>query len=402
MAPVPSPRFTRSRQGAVPFGAAPRRSRWQKGAAVAGGIAAASVLAAQAAAPAVPAYREFKDWIVACDNVRRCEARLAPATGDTLPMRLLVARESGPAGAVDLELAGEKPLAPDAVRLDGSPLGGADRPASAGSAWTTDGEGSYRLQGEPGLKLARRLEQSRQMAVQQPDGPLQLSLDGLAAALLFIDDVQGRVGTVTALHQPGTGAPSQVPAAPALPVVQAAAAPSPLPQAAAFAASVRARNAALLARRCDAPGAAAAGALADDAMPLTGTDALVLLQCWSGAYQTAALVLRVPRAAPQQARAVALPEVPGGLPAGKNDDPGVVTEAFYDPATATLSSFAKGRGIGDCGIARAWVFDGTAFQPASRDEQRRCAGSPGDWPALYRTRSVPAAAPAAPLPVPVP
>ena len=399
MAPVPTHRLPPTRRGAV-HRSAGGRSPWRaRFALVAMGLGTLSGFAAQAAAPAVPAYREFKDWIAACDNVRRCEARLAPAAGDTLPMRLLVAREAGPAGAVDLELAGEKPLTPDAVKLGGVALTGADRPAWPGSAWTTDGEGSYRLQGEPALKLVRRLEQSRQLAVQQPDGPLQLSLDGLAAALLFIDDVQGRVGTVTALHQPGTGPASQVPTAPALPVVQAAAAPPPLADAQAFAATVRARNAALVARKCDALRSPADGAVSDGAMPLTGADALVLLQCWSGAYQSAALVLRVPRSAPQQARAVLLPDVPGGLPAGKDDDPGVVTEAFYDPATATLSSFAKGRGIGDCGIARSWVFDGTAFQPASRDEQRRCAGSPGDWPALYRTRTVPIGAATAPAAV---
>ncbi|MCS4508772.1 DUF1176 domain-containing protein [Xylophilus ampelinus] len=392
MTPVPGrlPRWMRERLALS--GAAQALSR-RPCAAVAAGLVALSVFAAQAASPAVPAYREFKDWIVACDNVRRCEARLAPAAGDTLPMRLLVAREAGPAGAVGLDLAGEKPLSADALRLDGAALTGADRPAAAGSAWTNDGEGSYRLQGEPALEMARRLEQARQMAVQQSDGPLQLSLDGLAAALRFIDDVQGRVGTLTALHQPGAGPVSQVPAAPALPVVQAAAAPTPLADTQAFAAAVRTRNAALVARKCDAPRGAS-----DDAMPLTDTDALVLLRCWSGAYQSAALVLRVPRSAPQQARPVALPDVPGGLPVGKNDDPSVATEAFYDPATATLSSFAKSRGIGDCGIARSWVFDGTAFQPASRDEQRRCAGSPGDWPALYRTRSVPATATAAPAP----
>ena len=391
MMPVPAFPPVRRLCSAVLRGALGRLA-WRNRAAVVAGIGALSALAAHAAAPAVPAYREFKDWIVACDNVRRCETRLAPAAGDMVPMRLLIAREAGPAGAVNLEMAGEKPLPADALRLDGAPLTGADRPAAAGSAWTTDGEGSYRLQGEPALKLARRLEQAHQLAVQQPGAPLQLSLDGLAAALLFIDDVQGRVGNATALHQPGAAPASQVPAAPTLPVVNAAAVPPPLADAQAFAATVRARNAALVARKCDAPRSAVDGARSDDALPLTGADALVMLQCWSGAYQSGALVLRVPRSAPQQARAVPLPDVPGGLPAGKEEDPSVVTEAVYDPATATLSSFAKGRGIGDCGVAQSWVFDGTAFQPAARDEQRRCAGSPGDWPALYRTRTAPAAA----------
>ncbi|WP_175724569.1 DUF1176 domain-containing protein, partial [Burkholderia ambifaria] len=50
----------------------------------------------------------------------------------------------------------------------------------------------------------------------------RVSLSGLNAALLLIDDTQGRIGTVTALLRKGTRPASSVPAAPALP-------PAPVP-----------------------------------------------------------------------------------------------------------------------------------------------------------------------------
>ncbi|XAH21747.1 DUF1176 domain-containing protein [Xylophilus sp. GW821-FHT01B05] len=335
----------------------------------------------------MPAYREFRDWIVACDNLRRCEARLAPASGDEVELRLALARSAGPGGAVEIYLAGEKPLPAAAVRLDQRLLDSADQPAGAGSIWMADGEGGYRLiEDAAALRLARSLLLAQAFSVDTATTPQpqQLSLDGLAAAALFMDDVQGRVGNVSALVKPGRAPATQVPAEGVLPVLRAAPEPAPLADADKFVRTVRERQSALLAKRCDAPGAEPA---IDEAQPLTADDALVLLQCWRGPYQSSALVLRVPRNAPERARPLLLPAVPGGLPGQPDDkDAGVLTEPVYDPATATLSSFAKGRGIGDCGVALGWVFDGKAFQAASRDEQRRCAGSPGDWPTLYRSQ----------------
>lgn len=386
-------RFAISLAGAGARGAAAPGPRRACAVRLSVALALALAGAAAQAAPGVPAYREFRDWIVACDNARRCEARLAPASGEPVALRLALSREAGPEGAVELELAGEKPLPASAAQRDGQPLEAADQPAGTGTAWTADGEGSYRLQGEPALRLVRSLAQAQAltMATATEPQPVNLSLDGLAAAALFIDEVQGRVGNVTALVRPGRAAAAQVPAPAALPVLRAAPEPPPLAEPERFARAVRSRNAALVARRCDPPRGETS---ADEAQPLTADDALVLLQCWRGPYQSSALVLRVPRTAPERAEPVLLPPVPGGLRLvkgqGAEDDASVLTEPVYDPASATLNSFSKGRGIGDCGVALGWVFDGKAFQPASRDEQRRCAGSPGDWPALYRSRIEPA------------
>ncbi|AGK15164.1 hypothetical protein AvCA_18210 [Azotobacter vinelandii CA] len=51
--------------------------------------------AAQAAPEPVPLYREIKDWVVACDNLRSCQAISAAAFGFS-PLRLVIGRDAGP------------------------------------------------------------------------------------------------------------------------------------------------------------------------------------------------------------------------------------------------------------------------------------------------------------------
>lgn len=45
------------------------------------------------------------------------------------------------------------------------------------------------------------------------------------------------------------------------------------------------------------------------------------------------------------------------------DDPtDMLTEPDFEPATGTLSTFAKGRGLGDCGLTARWIWDGDTFK----------------------------------------
>lgn len=331
-----------------------------------------------AAPPAVPAYREFKDWIVGCDNQRTCIAKSAAADesdADTLKFR----REAGAAGALTVSITSDSAIELSSLRLDGQPL-------ASGLHWMSDADiGGYRLGGTGALALARSLAAGSVLETSAGQGQPPVSLRGLSAALLFIDDVQGRVGNQTTLLHPGNGAASAVPAAPALPVLRAAPRPAPLPDAPAFAHAVRMSHAALLKQHCDPD---LSDFSDDSAEPLTATDALVLLTCWSGAYQSSELVLRAPRSAPAQAQLVALQPPPGAPKSDPDDDPAVLTEADYSPADATLSTSAKGRGLADCGVAAQWVFDGKGFEPSRYDYQDRCSGEPGDWLPLYRTQVV--------------
>ena len=331
---------------------------------------------ALAALPVAPVYREFNDWIVGCDNQRTCIAKSAvedESGADTLEFR----REAGASGTLTASVTSDSTIDVRALRLDGKPL-------PPGLHWTRNADGgSYELGSDEALRLARSLAGGSALQTSRGGGEPPVSLRGLSAALLFIDDVQGRVGNESALLRVGAGAASTVPAVPALPVLRAAPKPPPLPGAQAFARAVRVSHAALLKQHCDPDLSDFSG---DSAEPLTAADALVLLTCWSGAYQASLLVLRAPRHAPATAQLAVLPLAPGAPRPDPDDDPAVLVEADYSPENARLTSSAKGRGLADCGVAAEWVFDGRGFRPSSYDYQDRCSGAPGDWLPLYRTR----------------
>ena len=59
----------------------------------------------------------------------------------------------------------------------------------------------------------------------------------------------------------------------------------------------------------------------------------------------------------------------------------------FDAPSQTLSAFAKGRGIADCGATEAWVWDGKGFQIAREQPMPECRGvPPNDWPSLFVSR----------------
>jgi hypothetical protein len=125
--------------------------------------------------------------------------------------------------------------------------------------------------------------------------------------------------------------------------------------------------------------------VAPDAHALSKTEALVLLPCLFGAYQTASLGILVDRRN-ETVSHLDLPLSFAGNPAP--DDPtDMLTEPDFAPTTGTLSMQAKGRGLADCGIAASWIWDGTRFELAALTYQDACGGAePGDWPGLYRSR----------------
>lgn len=336
--------------------------------------------------PPVPASRTFTDWLVACDNTRRCEVKFLPdadasdatAARDTT---LAITRDAGPEGTLTLQVYGEHPGGPATLVLDGQALGDV-------GPWRDAGEDGATMRGPAALDLTRRLRNGAALAISLPGGEARFSLRGLAAALLLVDAVQGRVDGVTALARQGPTGADAVPPALALPVLHAAAPPPPLRGADALVAAVRrARRDLLKVQDCDEN--AGSEGDGDQIWPLDATTALVALRCIQGAYQGSSLMLRVPRGAPGRAEPLHLP-VPPGLPSTwdrTQDDQ--LTEADYNPTTATLSTSSKGRGLADCGLSASWVFDGRAFQPAALDFQDTCGGEAGDWPTLFRTRTAP-------------
>lgn len=349
---------------------------------------------------ATPVYRAIRDFVVACDNVRRCTIVSAAETFDsTATLQLTLRRDAGADGAQVLSI--ESPelmldpasLAPADLRLDGAPLRGmADLPWADG-----DGAGLRLTSPDAIAQVLGWIGDGKQLGVEGGDAERAISLSGLAAALLLVDEQQQRLDTRGAWRRRGARADADVPAARRLPELPAAAAASrALSEAdiARLTATVRrAQSAALRTEDCQEERGADDSAFditaEDAAEPLDATQAIVFITCLNGAYQASSLVFIAPRDGRGSAKRVVLPPLPFDAGEDRNLDAdrfAMLTNAGYDPTTATLVHFAKGRGLADCGDSARWRYDGQAFRLFGFEQLTRCrGGAPGDWPALWRT-----------------
>ncbi|WP_420225124.1 DUF1176 domain-containing protein [Pigmentiphaga litoralis] len=375
------------------------------------GLADASAQAPPA--PAVPLYQESKDWILACDNTRFCEAK---GFSDAESAVMRISRGAGPTGTLTVEIdVPDTAESPDvtAFRLDGRRL---DLKTISWSPDDATGQGQATLvtaDNDSAYRLLRRIRDGRVLSLGDTRSAPAVPLHGLAKVLKVMDDVQSRSGNETALTQPGHGGVAALAAAPAAPALRGAPPPPALPAAEARALAAGVRQAM---RGSDALAACDARAPTDVAVALTGHDALVMVECARASYQSSYVIFRVPRGEPAAAQVLTL-ALPPGLEAGaapaagatlqlanatsdrmqaapvalaptaSADPTGRMTEPTYNPRTATLASVSKGRGLADCGIRAEWRFDGQAFMPSAYRQQIRCGGgAPGDWPTLWRTR----------------
>ncbi|WKB53986.1 DUF1176 domain-containing protein [Eleftheria terrae] len=334
---------------------------------------------AAAATLAAPVYKGFGDWLVGCDNVGDCEALAAAAEPQRLTLR--IQQPAGPAGRLTVRLEGDERFSVTDLQLDGRPLG----LDAAGWQVSSDGQGEQPFEiasrsPAAAADFLARVRNGQLLSYGSGDARGAASLSGLSAALLLIDEKQGRLGTAAALLRRGSKPASSVPAAAPVPPAPAA---SPVPpglderQGRALIAAVRRSQAGLLKEvDCEAPGSPG---MVDEADALDAREALVSLACWAGAYQTSSLLFRVQRAAPHAAQRLVLKS-----PLGSRYDH--LTNVSYDPGTGVLQHFAKGRGVADCGESAEWQFDGRDFVMTRFSYMDRCAGlRPELWFELWRT-----------------
>jgi len=200
-----------------------------------------------------------------------------------------------------------------------------------------------------------------------------VSLAGLTAALLAIDEAQGRLGTVTAFVRSGPRPVATVPPAAAVPILSVPR-PSTTPPPPGFAAAVRGASAAAL-RDADCQ---ADEQEHDAVFPLSESELLVFLGCRLYNTSYGALLLRAPRADPRRARIVVLPPAPGDE---EQDPTGVYSDLEWDARMAMLSSRSHSC-AGSCGQASQWTFDGRAFRLVEHLSYRWGGAEP-----LYRYRT---------------
>jgi len=324
------------------------------------------------AATPVPVQKEFQNWVVTCDNLRSCIAEGADQDNPSLVLRFI--RDAGPHDSVSLEIYGSDGDSKH-LRVDGKPL------SVAAEDWESQGndEESPLLTSSQGEvhKLVDAMRNGHKLS----SADASVSLDGLSAALLLIDDVQGRIDTDTAWVRRGYKLPDAVPPAPSMPVIVAAPFHGPALMPAQNDAVVKAALA--KARQADNADCDLEGVGDEphtEATRLNTQEALVLVECARGAYQSGYLVFRVPVSQPSRAQQISLPWLPGE-PAQD-----VIYEAEFDADKGRLSQRMKGRGIGDCGESSEWAFDGRGFVLTAVASEPRCPGILLDFPDMWRSR----------------
>jgi hypothetical protein len=332
------------------------------------------ILALIAAAAALPEphpspLRLFQDWIVGCDNGRACHAiALAPENGGdgaTMTVRRGPEAEARPEIDFDLDGAAAAGLAADGRKL---PV-----------RLVRKSEGMGVAPGDAAAVIAA-LRSAHSLTLLDAKGQSlgDVSLAGASAALLYMDDRQQRIGTVTALARPGPAPARAIPAPPPLPVVRAA------PAATGPAIALGAARVTALRREQKCAIDDVGGPDSVETYKLDAGRSLVLLACGSGAYNVSVMPLIA------DAGGGGIRIAPAGFDAPQDWwDHGrpMLINAEWDPKTRLLSAHNKGRGIGDCGTVQDYAWDGARFRLVRQEEMDVCRGSL-DYIATWRARVV--------------
>src|SRR5579883_284202 len=330
--------------------------------------------------------KEFRDWLAACDNLRSCTAygfdtdpggyayvRLTRDGGGDAPLRITI--------AVNVQ-EGSK----FKVTCDDPALGGLPAEATAGEANQDDDLKRLVIADPKAIEiLVASLRKAKKLIVTRVDAPgatasdpavTEISLNGVVAAMLWIDDQQKRLDTVTALVKRGNKPASAVPPAPASPVVTAVKVPPKGAKDEKAPAAVIAKARSICEDKTISE--------SEDATRLATDQVMYWFQCkdQSGAYNYLYALIIEQRGKPVRAVEFKLPhEVAATADGGveMNMNPG------FDESTQTMTLFNKGRGIADCGQASDWAWDGHGFRLIQSRQMPTCKGvAPNDWAVLYR------------------
>ncbi|MCX5516682.1 hypothetical protein C3941_17525 [Kaistia algarum] len=332
-----------------------------------------------------PSSKTIRQWTGSCDNHRACSAFGFATTVD----------ETMIGAWIRLDRQGDADAFPSLSLGFSLADGGDDTPKtlvlaakggpSFGPFAIEEGDNFFRApvpaDNVPAILALLRKVDFLTLAVTKAEGsPIEatLSLDGASAAMLWLDDEQQRIGTKTALVKRGAKPASAIPPVPALPVIQAAASTAEVPQ--------TLPNSVLeLAKTGDC--ADAMDQIEPIVADLGGGRRLYGALCGSGAYSfSAQFWIAGSDGVPAKASFVLPPALASSDDEGGGlEEQGILINPSFDEKTMTLSAFAKGRGIADCGETEDWVWDGEAFRLSSYTAMTDCQGvPPGEWPVMYR------------------
>ena len=351
--------------------------------------AAAIFLACQPASAAE--QKDFRDWNVSCDNLRNCNAygfdvMLSGAS------YLRIERGGAPNAPVKITLTTDANAGVTfTAKFNDPSLPGLPDGAITGKKSEEDDRRRVVLSDTVSADtLIASIRKAETIIITRQDPPnakeksdpqvSEISMTGAVAALIWIDEQQKRLDTVTALIRKGDKPASAMPPQPK-PVVIVAAKPATGKPPAKTSPELIKKGRALCGEEDE-------GSKLEETWPLGNNQFLYAFVCpdSSGAYNYHYGLLIATGGNPATARSVSFewPIKIGDIEA----DPGaevITVNPTFDPKTMTISSFSKGRGIGDCGTSEDWVFDGKTFRLALLKLMGQCRGIPTeDWPVLYR------------------
>lgn len=317
-----------------------------------------------AAAASADEFPTFKDWVAGCDNGRSCMAvgQYNPNNFDLASV--VVERGPLPSEVPKIWFRSEGGPVVD-LQADGKRLG-VKLSADADDFAITVDPASVPL-------VVEALKSARSMIPVRGDGQpsFPLSVSGASAAMRWMDEQQKRVGTVTALVATGPKPASAVPPPPPLPVVTQA-----VPSGALGKLLTKEQIAAIQEEYAECTDEDLDDKVAYGRLDSRTTLAIVTAVCGSGAYNYYGI--------PMLIRDDGTREV-----ADLDKDEGDITmNLSWDDKTHVLSSYFKGRGLGDCGGGTDWVWDGTRFRVVLQKAMGECQGAIA-WIPYYRARVVP-------------
>jgi Protein of unknown function (DUF1176) len=306
----------------------------------------------------------FGNWAVGCDNTRYCDAVSLNPPGD----------EEEQSVSIVIWRSGEAKAQPEiALDVDAGAVPNAARGAAA--AFALDGQRidtmfldrDGRLVPIVSGSATPFLNKIRTRAVLSvlASGGVEIgrvSLDGLSEALAEMDRRQHRAGNRTAIVLKGDGFYTDITPVPLQPVVNAIARSAKPP----FAAPPELIKAQLNRFGCSTfdsnPEAAWTQRLDDKTTLLSVPD-----PCSVGMYNTSFRLLLI--GDDQSTRAAHFDTFADA------EQPDIVLNAFWDRIENMLSSRARGRSLGDCGILLNYVWDGHMFRLVRREDMPTCRGS---------------------------
>jgi hypothetical protein len=321
-----------------------------------------------------PEVMEFDDWSVACDNARECtavsisreyERRISNTdAGDYASPKLWVKRSAAPKAKprvfVDTSVWGEvNPLGPLSLHIyracDGDCTG-------SGYKIVQIEPGRYELIPQQVDQFLQESRRTSRAATRRDTGDMHgiITTNGLTAAMRYMDEVQQRRGTVTAIFAKGVKPSSAIPAAPGRETVRVVRGlnetSTEMPD---HSEMQRVRG-----EHCKGPHDPNETNI--QRFRLQNGQALWSIICVSAPHNPTHLWLVETKA--DQFELFKLPRPEQGRDAEKP----ILPHSWFDPASGQLTGYYTGEDVRSCGWKRRWAWTGTAFAMIDAIEMPAC------------------------------